>query len=75
MGAEKENEPQPEVQTEDVVESEAVLKVATEAMPEVSETKKDLKVRDYEMVPDVVEAYVQEIAFLQEGRLKVELEK
>ena len=75
MGAEKENEPQPEVQTEDVVESEAVLKVATEAMPEVSETKKVLKVRDYEMVPDIVKAYVQEIAFLQEGRLKVELEK
>ena len=57
--------PVTEDQVNDAVESDEASEISHEI-----ETKTELKVLDYVMVPDAVKSYVNEVIFLQNGQIK-----
>ena len=48
--------------------------VESDVASEVSEAKAELMIRDYVMVPDVVKAWVNELIFQQNGKIKLQMD-
>ena len=61
--------PVAEDQVNEAVESDEASEISLEI-----ETKTELKVLDYVMVPDAVKSYVNEVIFLQNGQIKKQME-